>query len=135
MAVAARRLESAAAVPAPARAPARHSPAAPPAPRRAPGAATRRRARPRLARSVVWIAIVGSLLAGIVALNVAVLQLRIDRGRISSEIAKIRGENAGLHAELSKAKAGGRVESLARSGLGLIDATETTYLKLRPDRR
>jgi cell division protein FtsB len=131
MAVAARRLDSAAAVPAPARAPARRSPASRPA----PAAGARRRVRPRLGRSVVWIAIVAALLAGIVALNVAVLQLRIDRGRISSEIAEIRAENAGLHAELSKAKAGGRVESLARSGLGLVDATNTTYLKLRPDRR
>jgi cell division protein FtsB len=65
-----------------------------------------------------------------VALNVAVLQLRVQRGQIGSQIAKIRAENAGLRAELSTAAAVGRVEAIARSSLGLVEAGERTYLKL-----
>jgi cell division protein FtsB len=80
----------------------------------------------------MWIGVIGTLLAGIVALNVAVLQLRIERGKVSSDIEKIRAENDGLHAELSRARASGRVESTARSSLGLVDASGKVYLELRP---
>jgi cell division protein FtsL len=138
MAVAARRLDpAAAAVAAPAPAvPARRRDADV---RSAPVRAARRRGRarsgPRIGRSVVWIAVVGTLLAGIVALNVAVLQLRIQRGRIGSEIAKIEAENGGLRAELSTARAVGRVESIARSQLGLVESADRIYLKLRPASR
>jgi cell division protein FtsL len=84
---------------------------------------------------VLWIALVGGLLAGIVALNVAVLQLRVQRGQIGSQIAKIRAENAGLRAELSSSAAVGRVEAIARSQLGLVEAGERPYLKLPVDSR
>jgi hypothetical protein len=67
-----------------------------------------------------------------VALNVAVLQLRIERGRIDADITKIRAENDGLRAELSTAKASGRVEALARSRLGLVERTDVEYLRLPP---
>jgi cell division protein FtsL len=86
----------------------------------------------RVTRPLLWIGVVGGLLTGIVALNVAVLQLRIERGRIGSEITKIRAENDGLRAELSTAKASGRVESLARARLGLIERADVVYLRLAP---
>ena len=50
---------------------------------RAAGSAASRRAA-RVTRPLVWIGVVAGLLAGIVALNVAVLQLRMERGRIQS---------------------------------------------------
>ena len=133
MAVPARKLESEAAVAAPA--PSRPSRRRPPAdqPARERSSRDRRprvRRGPRIGRSVMWIGIVGALLAGIVALNVAVLQLRVQRGQIGTQIAKIRAENEGLRAELSTAAAVGRVEALARRQLGLVDAGERTYLKL-----
>ena len=132
MAVAARRL-AAEALPAP-------RPRRGPAPRpagEAPARAQRRhaRARVRVTRPLLWIATIGCLLTGIVALNVAVLQLRIERGRISSEITKIRAENDGLRAELSTAKAAGRIESLARGRLGLVERTDVEYLRLPPPGR
>ena len=104
-----------------------------PAPRTRPR--PRAQARPRLARWVVWIAVVAALLAGIVALNVAALQLRMQRGRLQSEIVQIRAENAAIEAELSAAAAVGRVEAAARGRLGLVEPVETTYLRLERPRR
>lgn len=104
-----------------------------PAPRTRP--TPRAQARPRLARWVVWIAVVAALLAGIVALNVAALQLRMQRGRLQSEIVQIRAENAAIEAELSAAAAVGRVEAAARGRLGLVEPVETTYLRLERPRR
>jgi cell division protein FtsL len=129
MAVAARRL-AAESLPEPR--PGRGRPARPPAGE--PARARRRpaRARVRVTRPLLWIAVIGGLLTGIVALNVAVLQLRIERGRIDSDITKIRAENDGLRAELSTAKASGRVEALARSRLGLVERTDVEYLRLPP---
>jgi hypothetical protein len=90
----------------------------------------RARPRPRLTRWVIWIAAVGALLAGIVALNVAALELRLERGRLQSQIVEIRAENAAIETELSRAATVGRVEAAARGRLGLVEASETTYLKL-----
>lgn len=128
MAVAARRLDAAQSLPA---RPGRRA-----EPQREAAPAPARRARPararrvRVTRPLLWIAVIGGLLTGIVALNVAVLQLRIERGRIGSEIAKIRAENDGLRAELSTARAPGRIETLARGRLGLAERGDVVYLKL-----
>ena len=129
MALPARNLDTGAAVvaPAPTR-PARRPPAADQPRERSPSARRPRARRgPRIGRSVMWI---GALLAGIVALNVAVLQLRVERGQIGSQIAKIRAENEGLRAELSTAASVSRVEDVGRSQFGLVDAGDRTYLRL-----
>jgi cell division protein FtsL len=84
----------------------------------------------RVTRPLLLIGVIGGLLAGIVALNVAVLQLRIERGHVSSEMEKIRAENDALRAELSTAKASARIESLARGRLGLVESSDAVYLRL-----
>jgi cell division protein FtsL len=86
-------------------------------------------AKPRLARGVAWIVAVAALLAGIVALNVAVLQLRMERGKIRSEIVTIRAENAELRSQISSAASVSRVEGAARR-LGLVEPTQTTYVEI-----
>lgn len=83
-----------------------------------------------MGRSVVWIAVIAALLGGIVALNVAVLQLRVERGSIRSDIARIRTENAKLEAELSTAAAIGRTQARS-SQLGLVRAPDKSYVKLQ----
>ena len=125
MAVAARRLEGAATAPAPAR------------PARPGGARAARPARPAarrvgFGRPLLWIALVTALLAGIVALNVAVLQLRMERGRVADDIEQVRAENAGLRAEIAIAAAPGRIERIARAELGLVAPGGLAYVTLPP---
>jgi hypothetical protein len=59
----------------------------------------------------------------------------MEGGRLQSDNVRIRGENDSMQAELSTAAAGGRVETIARSRLGLVDATDTTYLKIESKTR
>jgi cell division protein FtsL len=101
--------------------------AAPPRPGRA---RTRTAARPRVGRGVAWILVIATLLAGIVALQVAVLQLRMERGRLQSEIVEIEAQNAKLESEISSAASVARVEGAARGPLGLVLPSKTTYLEL-----
>jgi hypothetical protein len=105
-------LSSAAELPAPVR---RSKPPRP-APRLRP------RARRRVSTGVAWIAVFGVLLAGVVAVNVAVLQANMRLDRLGQERASLRGENAALASELSAAEAGPRVASLAAQKLGLVQA-------------
>jgi cell division protein FtsL len=88
-----------------------------------------RKSELRLTRTAVWIIVVGGLLAGIVALNVAALELRMERGRLQSEIIEIRAENAELESQISAASALSRIEAAARA-LGLVEPVSTTYVQL-----
>lgn len=121
------------AVAAPRARPVRRAPAEPVRTPHARPAPTRAPARPRLGRGVVWILAIAALLAGIVTLQVAVLQLRMERGRLQSEIVEIEAQNAKLESEISSAASVARVEGAARGRLGLVPPSQTTYLEL-PDR-
>jgi cell division protein FtsL len=105
-------------------------------PRPAPAPQPARSRRParargiRVTRPLLLIGVIGGLLTGIVALNVAVLQLRIQRGHVSAEIEKVRAQNDALRAALSTAKASARIESLARGRLGLVESSDAVYLRL-----
>ncbi len=106
-----------------------------PTPDAAPRAARRARSeRSRLTRPVVWICVVAVLLAGIVALNVAVLQLRMERGRIQAQIVELRAGNTRLEADISAEAARGRVEAAAGGRLGLVQPAKATYLELESRR-
>ncbi len=129
MAVAAPRREQGAPAPPAAK------PRAVPAPRSRHRTEERPRRSPLLTRWILWIGVMAALLAGIVGLNVAVLQLRMQGGHLQSEIVRIRAENDSMQAELSTASAGGRVETIARGRLGLVEATEPSYLKVEPKER
>jgi cell division protein FtsL len=86
--------------------------------------------RPRLAGSVVWIGLVATLLAGIVALNVAVLRLSVESERLDAEKQKLVVEHDTLASKVSRAAAAGRIEAIAGGMLGLEEPVETTYLRL-----
>jgi cell division protein FtsL len=72
----------------------------------------------------------GLLLAGVVALNVAVLRLNLQSDQLSEERAELRAENAELSSRLAVRAASARTSSLARHKLGLeqADPATTTYL-------
>ncbi len=87
-----------------------------------------------MAGGVLWIVLIAVLLSGIVAVNVVVLQLNVQLDRLSRERVSLIADNARLESSLSTAGASARIESDARSELGLVpaDAATTTYVELDP---
>jgi cell division protein FtsL len=74
----------------------------------------------------------GVLLAGVVALNVAVLRLNLQSDQLSEERSQLRAESADLSSKLAARASSPRTSSLARHQLGLqpADPDTTTYLRL-----
>ena len=109
-----------------------------PAPSRArararPKPSRKQASRRHLAGGVVWIGVVGVLLAGVVALNVAVLRLNMQLDDASRERTQLRAENAQLSTKIAARAASGRIVTIASSQLGLapVTAENRTYLDLR----
>jgi hypothetical protein len=85
-----------------------------------------------VAGGVVWIGIIGALLAGVVAMNVAVLRLNMKLDRLGRERADLRAQNAVLSVQLSSAASAPRIQGLAAKRLGYVQATpdQTSYLTI-----
>jgi cell division protein FtsL len=85
-----------------------------------------------VAGGVVWIGVVAVLLAGVVALNVAVLRLNMQLDRLARERADLRAQNAALSVQLSSQASAPRIQSLAAKRLGYVQATpdQTSYVTL-----
>lgn len=90
------------------------------------------RRRPGLFGGAVWILAVGALLAGIVALNVIVLQLTVQADELGRERAQLKADVAHLESQLSSAAANARIEREAQEQLGVVeaDASTTTYVSV-----
>jgi cell division protein FtsL len=118
----------AAAAPRPRRGPSRAKPRAQPKPK----STTRRAPRSRVAGGAAWIVLVGSLLAGVVALNVAVLRLNVQLESLGEERGRLRAENAELSSQIARRAQAGRIQTIARGQLGLEPAVagQWTYLDL-----
>jgi cell division protein FtsL len=101
-------------------------------PRPAPRRRAKKQARFGLAGGLAWIVVTGVLLAGIVALNVAVLRLNVKLDRLNTEQDKLRSGNAAIALQLSSQAASPRILSLAQKRLGLVpaDPATTTYVDL-----
>src|SRR3954466_4485075 len=108
-----------------------HAPAEPVA-RPRPRAESHR--HPRVARGIVWIALIGVLLAGVVFMNVVVLRMNIRLDHLGRDRTRLRADNAQLGSTLSSALAAARIQAQARKDLGVVpaDPSETVYLDLRP---
>ena len=91
----------------------------------------------RVAGGIVWIVVLGVLLAGVVAMNVAVLRLNMGLDRLGRERAGLIAENDALASQLSSAAAAPKIQALARVKLGYVPApsTDTTYVELGPRAR
>src|SRR5206468_11702252 len=92
----------------------------------------RRRVRVRKARArggILWIAVSGILLAGVVFVNVAVLRLNLALDSANSERSKLRAENAALSSELSSKLRSAAIQAQASRQLGLEykDPSEYAY--------
>jgi cell division protein FtsL len=98
------------------------------------GVGRRERASRPVAGGVLWIVLLAGLLAGVVAVNVVVLQLNVRLDGLTQERTELRADNAKLRAQLSSAAANARIARDAHDGLGLVaaDPTTTTYVLLAP---
>ena len=104
----------------------------------AQGAALRRaRARDRgrpwlLGGGILWIVLFAVLLAGVVAVNVTVLELNVELDQVGRERSELRADISRLRSELSSAAATARIERLAQNELGLVpaDTDATIYVRL-----
>ena len=95
----------------------------------------RAQARPRLlAGGVFWIVLFGALLAGVVAVNVAVLRLNLELDGVSRDRTELKADLANVRAGISSAAATARIEQAARDDLGLVqaDPDEMIYVTLGP---
>ena len=102
---------------------------------RAPRARSARSARRRtwlLSGGVLWIALFAVLLAGVVAINVAVLRLNLQLDEAGRERTELKTDIARLRSEISSAAATNRIERLAHGELGLVEVEpeDTTYIQL-----
>jgi len=82
-----------------------------------------------MTRGRAWIAVLGTLLAGIVALNVMTLSLGASSGRIDQQIAGLEQEASALRAQLAERLSRDRVAAAA-SRLGMVAPApgDITYL-------
>jgi cell division protein FtsL len=102
---------------------------------REPRARARREARGRtwaLGGGVFWIVLLAILLAGVVAVNVAVLRLNLQLDDSGREQTELKTDIARLRSEISSAAATTRIERLAEGELGLVEVEpeDTTYIQL-----
>lgn len=95
----------------------------------------RTKAKPQLlGGGVLWIVLFAALLAGVVAVNVAVLRLNVELDRTGRDRSQLKADIAALRSELSSTAATSRIERVATQelGLALADPETTTYVTLRP---
>ncbi len=89
--------------------------------------------KPRvLSGGVLWIVLFGVLLSGVVAVNVAVLRLNLERDGVNHDRTQLQADIARLRSELSTAAASARIEAQAQKELGLVpaDPNNTVYIRL-----
>jgi cell division protein FtsL len=102
-----------------------------PAARARPTRARRRGRHFRVTGGILWISALALLLAGVVAVNVAVLRVNMGVTSLEQQQLHLQAENQTLASQVSSAKAAPRIEQAARK-LGLVPApaTDTGYLDL-----
>jgi cell division protein FtsL len=88
---------------------------------------TRKRTQSRARGGILWIAVSGILLAGVVFVNVAVLRLNLSLDSANSERTKLRAENATLQSNLSRELASSQIQTRAAKEFGLTYADPSQY--------
>ncbi len=99
-----------------------------------PGAQPRRRSRPTAAarargrsrRGILWIAVVGVLLVGIVFVNVAVLRLNLALDSTSRERASLQAQIAAEQSQLSAEQSSPQIQARAQAE-GMVPSDPSQY--------
>ena len=92
-----------------------------------PRTRARKRSQPRTRGGILWIVVSGILLAGVVFVNVAVLQLNLSLDSTNSERTKLIAQNAALESQYSALVASQRIQQQAVRQLGLQYSDPSTY--------
>jgi hypothetical protein len=88
----------------------------------------------RLTRGRAWIAVLGALLTGIVALNVVSLSLTTSSGTVGAQIDQLERSNSALRSELAEKLSAPKIEAAAPTfGLTRPAADDITYIDFKPD--
>lgn len=90
-------------------------------------ARTRKRAQARARGGILWIAVSGILLAGVVFVNVAVLQLNLSLDSTNSTRTQLLAQNAALQLQYSTLIASRQIEKKAVAQFGLVYGDPTYY--------
>jgi len=91
----------------------------------------RRRAKARARGGILWIAVSGILLAGVVFVNVLVLQLNLSLDSANADRSKLLAQNAALQSQYSALLSSPRVQAQAwRLGLRYQDPSLYGYVNL-----
>ena len=91
----------------------------------------RARNQRRVRGGIAWIAAFGAVLAGVVALNVAVLRVNMQVSRLDKVQIELQAQNQALASQVSSAASAQRIEQAAhRLGYVPAPATDTSYLEL-----
>jgi hypothetical protein len=86
----------------------------------------------RLLRGRIWIGLLGTLLIGLVAINVSLLKFNAEAGRNAEKAKALRVQNAELRARVSRLRSSDRLEHAGRElGLGMPVAGQVRYLSVR----
>ena len=89
----------------------------------------------RLVRGRGWILLLGTLLFGLVALNVSLLKLNAAAGHNAERAKVLRIQNAKLRGKVSRLASGDRLRAAAAEmGLVMPEPKKVHYLNTRPDR-
>jgi hypothetical protein len=87
----------------------------------------------RLVSGQGWIALLGVLLIGLVALNVSLLKLNAQNGRSAEHARDLRIQNAKLRGTVSRLGSSDRLQAKAREmGLVMPAPSMVAYLTVRP---
>jgi cell division protein FtsL len=81
---------------------------------------SRKRAQARTRGGILWIAVSGILLAGVVFVNVAVLQLNLSLDKTNTERSKLLADNAALQSQYSSLVASRAIKEEAVKQFGLV---------------
>jgi hypothetical protein len=88
----------------------------------------------RMTRGRAWIGVLGILLVGIVALNVATLSFAASAGQIDEQITTLEKENSMLEAREAQHFSTARIRSEGASlGLAMPNTEEPRVIELSPD--
>ena len=88
---------------------------------------TRKKTQARARGGIVWIVVSGILLAGVVFVNVAVLQLNLALDSTNSDRTKLIAQNAALESQYSQLISSQRIQQQAVRQLGLQYSDPSTY--------